>query len=604
MSSIDLPGKLIDATAVDPHTHPISDIIGLQAYLDRIINWRGEYANGIVYERNDLVRDGDWLMLALQETTDQPAPANSEPNSSIYDGRETFVESSFDGTVDSGYTITFDKDGYVRRLLVYVPEIKAGLTHRLIVENITDPNNISVSDTTNIEFIANNWASVEIGNSLIKAGTKFRVYLSSLSRTSETVFNGRWMFESSSDTVLPTVGSGGWTRFKHNQIRISKRDLDDQVLDPTFADIVPGTTLDFTRSSNVENGYTYLVRRVVDNTSVDYIDLDVTLSDNRGTLADGDITDTVINIPTGVDTKYVSEADFLSNYPPTFATVEGYLSLNGAVQPDTTNIGYGLEFDYQPAVLSSDWTMVVHAHGGAGGDGSVIDPDAFLPQLRGGEEPEAFAATLAYDIDSRVVYNSREYRAVASSLAGPWVEANWVEVSIQNNEERISNLENRTVEIEYEYTQSKTPSEYWSVDTAGLTLDEFNQPNVQIFFNGIKLRKGGQAIWISANELRIIYTSIETEDYLIVRKTQTASAGSITEVDITQDKNPSEVWTISGVNIGNSVSEFADPKIQVYYNGVKLRKGAQVVWISATELQLNHYTSVQSEDYLTIRTTV
>lgn len=70
---------------------------------------------------------------------------------------------------------------------------------------------------------------------------------------------------------------------------------------------------------------------------------------------------------------------------------------------------------------------------------------------------------------------------------------------------------------EVDYTQTVLAGGSWSVAGIGDTLPAFNEHTIQIWFNGIKLRKGSQVNWISPTEVSIIYDSIELTDYLTIR---------------------------------------------------------------------------------------
>ncbi len=232
----------------------------------------------------------------------------------------------------------------------------------------------------------------------------------------------------------------------------------------------------------------------------------------------------------------------------------------------------------------------------AQGGGGNVEP------VRGGVAPDAYEPTTNYAVDDRVSINSKEYRCITGTT-GAFDITNWVEVSTQNNEERLAILEEQlvgTVINEYEFTQTTT--NVWTVTNAGESQDAFNSATTEFFYNGVKLRKGSQVVWVDDTQIQIPMTSVINEDFVDIRVTTVTSvSGSPEESEYSQDVISGGVWTVSG--IGGTKADFDSAKIQIYYNGVKLRKGTQVVWVSPTELQVN-YLSVATEDYLTIRNEV
>lgn len=221
--------------------------------------------------------------------------------------------------------------------------------------------------------------------------------------------------------------------------------------------------------------------------------------------------------------------------------------------------------------------------------------------VRGGDIPVNYDPTTQYNPDDRITYLLKEY-ICTTATTGAFDPDAWNEVSTQSNESRITNLENQinvgyTVN-EYEFTQNTTDS--WVVINAGATQAEFDNAKIEFIYNGVKMRKGDDVIWVSDTEVRTPNrTSVQNEDYLDIRVTTTSRVDlDPSEEEFTQDVPVNGIWAVTG--IGMTVDEFNAAEIQIYYNGVKLRKGSQAIWVSPSELRIS-YTSVETEDYLTIR---
>lgn len=236
--------------------------------------------------------------------------------------------------------------------------------------------------------------------------------------------------------------------------------------------------------------------------------------------------------------------------------------------------------------------------------GTGKDAESVIP-VRGGDVPLDYDETSNYVVDDRVSINNKEYRCinVTPIPSGVFDPLSWNEVSTQNNETRIAALEldaRGSVINEYSFTQ--TTNNTWVVSNAGATQADFDSATREFFRDGIKLRKNAEVLWVSDTEVAINLTSVANENFLDIRVTTTATiAPDPTEAEFSQTIPANGVWTVSG--IGDSLEEFNSANIQIFYNGAKLRKGAQAIWVSPTELRII-YTSVDTEDYLVIRNDV
>ncbi len=230
---------------------------------------------------------------------------------------------------------------------------------------------------------------------------------------------------------------------------------------------------------------------------------------------------------------------------------------------------------------------------GTGGGSDKLE----IEGVRGGVTPAMYDPTSSYYLNSRVVESNKEYRCKVTSTSGIFNLLDWEEVSTQNNEERISALEGTTAPTSYEFSQTRSIGEGWVVTHVGSTLTEFNTPNIQVFWNGMKLRKGHEVFWVSPTEVTIVFKAVISEDYLLIVSTPQSVSGPV-EFEYSQTRGIGELWAVN--NIGATYVEFMDPKFKVYFNGALLRKGNEVFWDSSTALHLNKI-SIATEDYLTIR---
>ncbi|AUS01942.1 hypothetical protein NVP3058O_024 [Vibrio phage 3.058.O._10N.286.46.B8] len=87
--------------------------------------------------------------------------------------------------------------------------------------------------------------------------------------------------------------------------------------------------------------------------------------------------------------------------------------------------------------------------------------------------------------------------------------------TLPTDENFWSNITRKITETEY--TQTVASGDIWAVDDVGSSLSDFDDAKIQIWYNGIKLRKGVQANWVSSTEITIAFSATELIDYLVIR---------------------------------------------------------------------------------------
>lgn len=186
--------------------------------------------------------------------------------------------------------------------------------------------------------------------------------------------------------------------------------------------------------------------------------------------------------------------------------------------------------------------------------GTGEDPESVVP-VRGGDAPAEYDPATAYVVGDRITYQVREYICLADTT-GAFVPTDWQEVNTQTNETRIAALEQGSqgsVINEYSFTQ--TSNNTWTVTNAGTTKADFDNASREFFYDGVKLRKDAEVVWVSDTEVTLQFTSVINENYLDIRVTTTASISpDPTEDEFSQTIPANGVWTVSG--IGDSLEAF------------------------------------------------
>ena len=161
----------------DDLSKPVSN--ATQVIVDTKTQWFNTWAPG-VFNKNSIVRDGDWLMIANKVTEDRPAPQPyGDPSYTISDSPawSTLQE---DAVVHSGQTYTFTKKGWISTVRVFVPTLSATTNYRFRLEDITDPAVPIVIDINDPVLVENKWVEIGFGKATVTEGSVIRVTADSL----------------------------------------------------------------------------------------------------------------------------------------------------------------------------------------------------------------------------------------------------------------------------------------------------------------------------------------------------------------------------------------------------------------------------------------
>ncbi len=196
-----------------------------------LTDWRNLWAAGIEYERNDMVRDGSWLMVANKQTQDRAAP---QPEGDPYWSLPTVptwetVNASISTLFLGARVGPLAQARYFVGARVWVPALGQGLLYRL--EVVVDPLGVkrrSVIKRLWVPDAAGAWVDIEdVALELVKAGQTFDILLSvfNLSSTTDVVANYNYRTPAGEGSV-PTSGQMVQPSLSPWVFRVNKTDDD------------------------------------------------------------------------------------------------------------------------------------------------------------------------------------------------------------------------------------------------------------------------------------------------------------------------------------------------------------------------------------------
>lgn len=340
----------------DINVGSVTEVNGLK------MNWRG-YWTATRYDKNDMVLDGTWLMVANKETLDRAAPQVTGPPQDGIVGDPAWSVPASTGVVYSGHKYTFIKGGRIAAVKVWVPSLGANIRHRVFIRDITfGEENAITTEIASEVTTEDSWVEISLGGQLVNFGAIIQIFVESQNVTGSTVTNANWTQDV--DIFRPPP-IGHWKRdfFQFNLFYIA--DIDDDSIDRSglFAGLMIGDTIKFTDSVDSDKYITFeLTDTPVEVVGEGYFNFRGTPvqqgpngQPDESVLSLGEITE---KITASID--YVEAVDYWLSNSIDFATVEGFVTIDGAQIVALENNAYGIDVIFRGGTLSPDWDLAAN----------------------------------------------------------------------------------------------------------------------------------------------------------------------------------------------------------------------------------------------------
>ena len=171
---------------------------------NEVMRWLGVWDTaGQAYLVNDVVRDGNWLMMANKDTTDRPAPEAVGDAFYVYQGVQGSNESIVAKSVFSGNRYSFNNAGYITG---YRIDVVAGNDYEVLT--VKDP--LGAGEVTFINsFTATvtGWRVFGLVPQIVAPGQVFDLLcIASEPDPTPTEFAGLWEYQKPQNNIAPTSG--------------------------------------------------------------------------------------------------------------------------------------------------------------------------------------------------------------------------------------------------------------------------------------------------------------------------------------------------------------------------------------------------------------
>ena len=333
----------------------------------RYTRWGNLYSTGASYSKHAMVRQGDWLVIANKDTTEQPVTAALD---AVYLGESSTLTSQGTQSEPVWYTgqkYTWQDGGFFEGYRFRVPNDSASFEYALFARATASDGSQVVSQPISWQTFVGagtDWITVPQPVTVWTPGTTLEVYLGVRSVAQPNTFTANWDVFNSNTT--PASGEANF-RSSGTEIRVNYFDKLGANQAGNLVAVAPGGTLQFA-------GEEWTITSVTDSGT--YVEYGLAPVQGRPSEAERSLTFSwgdADPLPVDADTTFWSGSTNIRGLQGT--------DLDGLTETDGQ---YGVDILLREVVVSDDWDVMAVSGGGGGLSGGGSGGGDFLP-LAGGK---------------------------------------------------------------------------------------------------------------------------------------------------------------------------------------------------------------------------
>lgn len=336
-----------------PTRYFIRYLLDIYNFIKNRARWRGIYDEDETYVKNDMVREGPWLMIANKKTTDAPAPTPIGSTDFFLPDAPTWNDLSEADTVLSGMRISgLSKTFSISKIRLWVPNISANAHYRFVVkDNLSGEVAIGSSFNGNA-FTSIGWKEV-VTSSFIAPGEDKSYYLFSNNSSADTLFNHPWVYTGTTNNDQDPLSGNVNKRNNDQKIRISTTDRDGTDRASELASIIPSSVIRYVSEADLNRFVEFEVITAQDNTT--YFIYETTLLDegSNGIPNEDENIQVYFKVPIQATTDYVELPNFFISNP----NIQGAITIGTGSEVYNDN-GYGIDIEVQEYIFSPDYDIM------------------------------------------------------------------------------------------------------------------------------------------------------------------------------------------------------------------------------------------------------
>lgn len=339
-------------------TGTLSAQTDLQTEIDTKVEWFNVWTGG-TYQKNSMVRDGSYTMIANKETSDKPAPVATDEKQWKSGFVITPPWQQLSPTAEQvivGQRYTWERDGFVYQARFWVVANTDYSYEMWLVDNpTTNPSyTLILPEFTPDPSEEDRWLTFPVGENLFLSGRTYDLVMIIRSGSAPTSFAYDWQYERKNGN--PDSGKA-WHQSSGDELRIHQNDEGDTNRSSDLDNIDEGSqisaggiTWDVTSASKSGSVYTFGV-----------------LPANRAQENDYTISFTYY-APIPI------EYDYIPDYYTGDTEVQGLIAVD-AGYPDGITLNenaYGVDVEFSDAIISDDWDLVASSDDTGTGGGETV----------------------------------------------------------------------------------------------------------------------------------------------------------------------------------------------------------------------------------------
>ena len=330
-------GDLVRFVTVAQHISELWDAVELTA--SERVRWLTPYqAQGNTYEKNDMVLDIDWTMIANQTTDERAAPQPQGVAKFIYEG-PVATDNPVVSQIVHGQKYTFAKAGY---LISYRAYTVTGNVYSIFFQF----NGGALNELATFTADVTGWTTFPLSGHIFGVGTVIElVSVVQEPDPTPTTFNGNWNYVTPNNETVPLAGEISQSTRLISELWVSKTDNDAGDRGAALLALIPGDIIDGV-------GVKWSIQSVVDaGTYVAYQVAPAVQGSPAG------VSEFKFETTTPTPITHLANLDWWLTQPPNIA-VKGLFSTTGLANVVENDTAYGIDLEVQDASVSTHWDVV------------------------------------------------------------------------------------------------------------------------------------------------------------------------------------------------------------------------------------------------------
>jgi hypothetical protein len=317
------------------------------------MEWLGDWVSNL-YNKNAVVRDGDWTMICNVDAgcDERPAPHVTGSSAYVYSGTLDAPDPSISAKqviFGARYSVDADTEGYINGYRIYTI-----IDQVYQVYTVKDPLGTPIiNNILTFTGVVDDWHELNISPVLIPAGTVFDlVVVTHEPDPAPTEWSAPWNYSTPNNAVDPIAGQIIQASKESNVIKIHLIDDngDDDTTRPVGNDISTLVHGDLISGAGEE----WVIQSVTDNTTFYSFEVTPVLQGSilgLNTFTFGTVSATPID--------YVQDTDY--NVDP--SAVKGLFGGAGILYADIVadDNQYGVDLLVQDAFISDQWEVIAYS---------------------------------------------------------------------------------------------------------------------------------------------------------------------------------------------------------------------------------------------------